>query len=180
MTDGLGPQTPMGALSVAGCCCNIKPYHEANESTIVFDSGICNCGVNPRLASGNPMICTRAEYEAIAEKASTIGMDGRICCEFNCCGTPLCPHGWPLAEYQQTLNQEFPNFNFFVTSHYQGCDDQGHWEFIVTLRPLPGGTRLSDPPKVQVMENRGVSIKKNDKVPRELPNAEESDNEVEA
>eukprot|EP00548_Thalassiothrix_antarctica_P014876 CAMPEP_0194167442 /NCGR_PEP_ID=MMETSP0154-20130528/2721_1 /TAXON_ID=1049557 /ORGANISM="Thalassiothrix antarctica, Strain L6-D1" /LENGTH=191 /DNA_ID=CAMNT_0038878345 /DNA_START=23 /DNA_END=598 /DNA_ORIENTATION=- len=145
-------KTPIPAMAIIGCCCNISPYHSDQESIIVFDSGLWNCFGNPRLADGNPNVCTRSEYEAIAKRAATLGMKRRICCEINICGMPLCSHGWPLEYYQQTLNEEFPNFKLSITDHYQGCDDQGHWEFIVTIRP--SSTKFSVVPQTQVMENR--------------------------
>ena len=137
-----------------GCCCSqIQPVHTDNESTIVFDSGICYCGINPRLAAGNPLVCTRTEYDSIAEKASGLGMNVRICCEANCCGTPCCGHGWPLDQYAQDLQRSFPQLDISIYDSYEGCDDQGHWEFVIVIRRRHHhhGRALSIPVQSQTM-----------------------------
>ena len=116
------------------CCDNLQPYHTSNHSTIVFDSGFWNCFDNPRLASGDPIVCTRQEYELIAEKAAVLGLDERICCEMNCCGMPCWGHGLPISNIQNILQGSFPNLAITIEDTYQGCDDQGHWEFTVIIR----------------------------------------------
>ena len=116
------------------CCSQIQPYHATHESTIVFDSGICYCGTNPRRASGKPVACSREEYDAIADKACHLGMQQRICCEANFCGTPCCGHGWPLETYTQELQGSYPHLEITIYDSYEGCDDQGHWEFVISIR----------------------------------------------
>lgn len=119
-----------------GCCCQLQPVHESHSSTIIFDSGLLYCGPNPRLAKGEPKsnICSRADYEAVAVAATHLGMKERICFEANCFGKPCCGHGWPLDGYAQDLNGQFPHLMITINDSYQGCDDQGHWEFIITIQ----------------------------------------------
>jgi hypothetical protein len=117
-----------------------RPYHGKNESTIVFGANPILCCISgQRLASGEPVICTKDEYRAIATSAATAGLGGkRSFWEAHCVGIPCFGHSLDLRTITAALGQEFPTKIIQVEDSYEGCDNCGHWEFIVRIRPRGG------------------------------------------
>jgi hypothetical protein len=120
-----------------------RPYHGKKESTIVFGANpILCCFVSGQwLASGEPLICTKAEYRAIATAAAAAGLGGqRSFWEAHCAGIPCFGHSLDLRTITAVLGPAFPTFFLQVEDSYEGCDNCGHWEFIVRIRPRGGTT----------------------------------------
>jgi hypothetical protein len=115
-----------------------RPYHGKRESTIVFGAyhpWVCCCCLGQRLAVGDPLVCSTAEYRDIATAAKLMGLGKRSYWEAHCVGIPVFGHNLDLPAIAEALCQEFPTKHIHVEDSYEGCDNCGQWEFIVRIRP---------------------------------------------
>lgn len=95
----------------------------------------CCPGIKP-LPPGTvlPPWMPQSDLEAIMEICKPFG--DCICCQADCCGTPICGPSWiadggaPL----KAVKAKFPQYSFVFQAAWVGCGDGANWQHILVIK----------------------------------------------